>query len=265
MGCGVKRLNVEFHFSSASISEIILFLHCLPCARHKHPRQKHIYYIYKKQTIPGIFIFFFLPQFIGELKKLPVPVQVCVQRWNRGCLTIIEGGISHKAEGELQKPSCSFCQWVFPSSCSQQCWWFFLVCSTSLSCWCPWSTASNLYKIVLWEEFQFSLKQHQQLLPLPTILCQLISWMALIVFCVNCNVVQVCTCLCFWLSSALKTQGVWSSSPNAALMLEWELESCLEKLPLLLCGGLLWLYPQINREMKRFARSGFVESEGIID
>lgn len=204
MGCGVKRLNVEFHFSSASISEIILFLHCLPCARHKHPWQKHIYYIYKKQTIPGIFIFFFLPQFIGELKKLPVPTQVCAQRWNRECLTIIEGGISRKAEGELQKPSCSFCQWVFPSSCCQQCWWFFLVSSTSLSCWCPWSTASNLYKIVLWEDFQFSLQQHQQLLPLPTILCQLISWMALIVFCVNCNVVQVCTCLCFWLSSALK-------------------------------------------------------------
>lgn len=49
-----------------------------------------------------------------------------------------------------------------------------------------------------------------------------------------------------------------------ALMLEWELASSLEKLPLLLSDGLLWLYPQINREMKRFAHSGFVESEGMI-
>lgn len=113
MGCGVKRLNVEFHFSSASISEIILFLHCLPCARHKHPRQKHIYYIYKKQTIPGIFIFFFLPQFIGELKKLPVPAQVCVQRWNRGCLTIIEGGISRKAEVSCRSQAALFASGFF--------------------------------------------------------------------------------------------------------------------------------------------------------
>lgn len=144
---------------------------------------------------------------------------------------------------------------------------FSLVCSTSLSCWCVWSIATNIYKIVLWEDSQFAPQQHPQLPSLPTTSLWINLLDGLILFCVNCNAVHTCatcTCLCFWLSCGLKTQWVWSSSPNAALVLEWELASCLEKLPLLLCDGLLWLYPQINREMKRFAHSGFVESEGMI-
>lgn len=65
MGCNDKKLNIEalfFCFCQWSHSQ---FLHCLPSTRPKYPWQKHIYYTYKKQPIPGIFIFFFLPQFIG--------------------------------------------------------------------------------------------------------------------------------------------------------------------------------------------------------
>lgn len=121
MGCNDKRLNIEalfFCFGQWSHSQ---FLHCLPSARHKYPWQKHIYYINTKNNPPLAYFFFFPVSVYWIVEKATCACPgMCIDVEYK-CLTIIEGGILCKAEGKLQQPSFSFCQWVFPSSCCQQC------------------------------------------------------------------------------------------------------------------------------------------------
>lgn len=140
--------------------------------------------------------------------------------WNHKCLTVIEGGISVKhrvwaAEAKLLFLPVGF-SWFLLSAVLT-----FLVCPPSLSCWCLWSIASNLYKIVLWEDSQFSLQQHQQLFSLPTLLYQLTSGMAefcSVTLCTPAQRTPVCDFLTQqWSQNPVSVKQLSSCSPRAGM------------------------------------------------
>lgn len=101
--------------ASAPISwSRLQFLRCLSSAGHKWPWQDHIHLYIQKNIIIYISLAYLysvscITLLDGRTNSWCLPCRyVCM--WDHKYLTNIKGSTSCKAEGKLQKPSCSFSQ-----------------------------------------------------------------------------------------------------------------------------------------------------------